>query len=73
MGPLSNIWNEMNKTHDDNTSRMEIEEIAHLMKEKYLMIGQVNIECLYERRQNFLAKILKSIKKAKSMLRESET
>ncbi|XP_062584288.1 uncharacterized protein LOC134246041 [Saccostrea cucullata] len=73
MGPLSRIWDEMDKAHEGTTSSMEIEEVVNLLEKTILMIGQVNVACLYERRLNFLAKILKSTKKAKSMLRENET
>ncbi|XP_062578759.1 uncharacterized protein LOC134240705 [Saccostrea cucullata] len=73
MGPLSRIWDEMDKANEGTTSSMEIEEVVNLLEKTILMIGQVNVACLYERRLNFLAKILKSTKKAKSMLRENET
>ncbi|XP_061187959.1 uncharacterized protein LOC133195987 [Saccostrea echinata] len=73
MGPLSMIWDEMDKAHEGSKSSMEIEEVVNLLEKTILMIGQVNVACLYERRLNFLAKILKSTKKAKSMLRENET
>ncbi|XP_078330091.1 uncharacterized protein LOC144624336 [Crassostrea virginica] len=72
MGPLSKIWDEIDKAHEGSTSSMEIEEVVNLLEKTILMIGQVNVACLYERRLNFLAKILKSTKKAKSMLRENE-
>ncbi|XP_061170663.1 uncharacterized protein LOC133180102 [Saccostrea echinata] len=72
MGPLSRILDEMDKADEGSKSSLEIEVVNFLVKTK-LMIGQVNVACLYERRLNFLAKILESTKKAKSMLLENET
>lgn len=72
MGPVSRIWEELDKAHEGHTSTMDIEDVVKLLEKTILMIGQVNVACLYERRINFLAKILKSTKKAKSMLRDNE-
>uniref|UniRef100_A0A8W8JUE2 Uncharacterized protein n=1 Tax=Magallana gigas TaxID=29159 RepID=A0A8W8JUE2_MAGGI len=72
MGPISRIWEELDKAHEGHTSTMDIEDVVKLLEKTILMIGQVNVASLYERRINFLAKILKSTKKAKSMLRDNE-
>lgn len=72
MGPVSRIWEELDKAHEGHTSTMDIEDVVKLLEKTILMIGQVNVACLYERRINFLAKILKSTMKAKSMLRDNE-
>lgn len=72
MGPVSRIWEELDKAHEGHTSTMDIEDVVKLLEKTIIMIGQVNVACLYERRINFLAKILKSTKKAKSMLRDNE-
>ena len=72
MGPLSRIWEELDEAHRGNTSKMEIGEVVELLEKTLLMVGQVNVACLFERRLNFLVKIVKSTKKAKVMLRDSE-
>lgn len=46
--------------------------MVKLLEKTILMIGHVNVTCLYERRINLLAKILKSTKKAKSMICDNE-
>ena len=58
MGPLFSLSDEMHKANEGSTSSMEIEEVVNVLEKTILMIGQVNVACLYERRLNFLAKIL---------------
>ena len=50
---------------------MEIEEV-NLLEKTLLVIGQVNVVCLYKRRLDFLAKTLNSTEKAKSVSPENE-
>ena len=38
--------------NEGSTSSMEIEEVVNLLEKTILMIGQVNVVCLYERRLN---------------------
>lgn len=45
MGPLSRIWDEMDKAYDGGTSSMEISEV-NLLEKTILMIVQVNVACL---------------------------
>lgn len=70
MGPVSRIWEELDKAHEGHTSTMDIEDVVKLLENTILMIGQVNVACLYERRIDFLAKILKSTKKEKHVTRQ---
>ena len=47
-------------------------EVKELLEKTILLVGQTNATCLYERRLNFLAKIMSSAKTAKAALKENE-
>lgn len=71
MGPLSKIWEEV----DDLTrsqSKMNINDLKTLIEKTILLIGQTNFACLFERRLNFLAKVMSSAKNARETLKEDE-
>ena len=73
MGPLSQIWEELDGYQEGATSKMTVPELAELVEKTIVVIGQINTACLYERRLNFLAKIMKSVKNAKKAIRDHET
>lgn len=64
MGPLWKIWEEVDDL-DKNKSSMNVEELKELIEKTILMIGQTNVACLFERRLNYLAKIMHSAKLAR--------
>ncbi|KAK3089006.1 hypothetical protein FSP39_000093, partial [Pinctada imbricata] len=76
MGPMAKVWHELDSINTDNPeqnqSSMDIFDVKELMEKCILMLGQANASCLYERRMNFLAKIMQSTKKAKSALKEND-
>ena len=67
MGPLSKIWEEVDDLEKDQ-SNMKIDELKELVEKTILMIGQTNVACLFERRLNFLAKLMHSAKKMRVRL-----
>ena len=71
MGPLSKIWEEVDDL-DKDQSNMKIDELKELVEKTILMIGQTNVACLFERRLNFLAKLMHSAKNARQTLKENE-
>jgi hypothetical protein len=52
---------------------IDMYDIKELIDKTILMVGQANTTCLYERRLNFLGKIMSSAKKAKMALKENES
>jgi hypothetical protein len=43
-----------------------------LVEQVVVLVGQANATCLYERRLNFLAKIMKCVKKTKKQMKTYE-
>ena len=73
MAPLSKIWTEIDGVRQgQESSEMQITELLGLIEKTVLLIGQTNVACLYERRVNFMAKILRSLKVAKSTLSKNK-
>ena len=73
MGSIAKIWHELDACNEGSTkSTMDFYDVKELMEKSILLLGQTNVACLYERRLNFLAKIMQSTKKAKQALRENE-
>ena len=67
MGPLSKLWVEV-----DSNNSSDVKPSIDMFEVKELLVGQTNATCLYERRLNFLAKIMSSAKTAKAALKENE-
>ncbi|VDI74486.1 Hypothetical predicted protein [Mytilus galloprovincialis] len=74
MGPLFKMWQEIDgANHGKETSEMSITDVLNLIERTVLLVGQVNVACLYERRINFMAKILKGMKQAKQTLSHNQS
>ncbi|CAC5416231.1 unnamed protein product [Mytilus coruscus] len=74
MGPLFKMLQEIDgANHGKETSEMSITEVLNLIERTVLLVGQVNVACLYERRINFMAKILKGMKQAKQTLSHNQS
>ena len=73
MGPLYKVWSELDGVnHGKEASEMLIEEVLKLIEKTVLLVGQVNVARLYERKLNFMAKILKGLKLAKQTLSQNQ-
>ena len=73
MGPLSKLWVEVDSNNfSDVKPSIDMFEVKELLEKTILLVGQTNATCLYERRLNFLAKIMSSAKTAKAALKENE-
>lgn len=48
--------------HGIEKSEMSISKVLNLIERTLLLVGQVNVACLYEQRVNFMAKMLKGMK-----------
>ncbi|XP_055998702.1 uncharacterized protein LOC130047476 [Ostrea edulis] len=71
MGPLVKVWSAIDgarkgQEENDNFSVMDMLKLVEQV------VGQANATCLYERRLNFLAKIMKGVEKAKEQLKTYE-
>ncbi|CAC5412590.1 unnamed protein product [Mytilus coruscus] len=74
MGPLFKMWREMDGANQGKeTSEMFITEVLNLIERTVLLVEQVNVACLYERRINFMAKILKGMKQDKQTLSHNQS
>lgn len=74
MGPLSKLCMEVDSNDFSQTKpSIDMFDLKELIEKTILLIGQTNATCLYERRLNFLAKIMSSVKKAKVALKENES
>ena len=74
MGPLVKVWSvieEAWKGQEEN-NEFSIMDMLKLEARVVLLVGQTNTTCLHERWLNFLAKIMKEVKKAKEQLKTYE-
>ena len=70
LGPLAEIWEELDGAQEGDKSGKSIQEVTELVEKTILMIGQVNTACLYERRLTWLAKLFKSVANAKTIIKD---
>nr|XP_022292107.1 uncharacterized protein LOC111103269 [Crassostrea virginica] len=70
LGPLAEIWEELDGAQEGDKSGKSIQKVAELVEKTILMIGQVNTACLYERRLTWLAKLFKSVANAKTIIKD---
>lgn len=64
MGPLASIWKAVYRAR-----RFGVHSSRHLETGRtVVLVGQANATCLYERSDNFMAKIMKGFKKAQEHL-----
>lgn len=71
MGPLAKIWQAVDgaRKGQEENSEFTVLDMLKLVEQTVVLVGQANATCLYERRVNFLAKIMKGVKKAKEHLK----
>lgn len=74
MGPLAKIWQAVDgaRKGQEENSEFTVLDMLKLVEQTVVLVGQANATCLYERRVNFLAKIMKGVKKAKEHLKTNE-
>nr|XP_022313740.1 uncharacterized protein LOC111118515 [Crassostrea virginica] len=74
MGPLVKVWSAIDgaRKGQEENNEFSIMDMLKLVEQVVVLVGQANATCLYERRLNFLAKIMKGVKKAKEQLKTYE-
>ena len=74
MGPLVKIWSAIDgaRKGQEENDKFSVMDMLKLVEQVVVLVGQANATCLYERRLNFLAKIMKGVKKAKEQLKTYE-
>ena len=67
MGPLAKIWMAIDgaRKWQEQNNDFTVIDMLKLVEQTVILVGQANATCLYERRLNFLSKIMKGVKKAK--------
>ena len=72
IGPLSKIWEEVDDIENKTESKLNIDELRQFIEKTILIIGQVNVAFLFERRLNYFTEIMLCAKDAKQSLKENE-
>jgi hypothetical protein len=74
MGPLAKMWQATDgaRKGQEENAKFSVLDMLKLLEQTVVLVGQANATCLYERRVNFLAKIMKGVKKAKEHLKSNK-
>ena len=72
MGPLSKIWNilERAKEAEEDAVQISINDLLHYVEQTVLLLGQSSNAITYHRRLNVLGSVMNSQYQVKSMLKE---